>query len=64
MLPNKKLLRPDEVAIYFNVTVKTIYAWIKHDYLEAYKIRKTLRIKRESVEKCLASSKVNKKVLL
>jgi len=37
-LPDKELLRPDEVANYFSVTRKTIYLWIKKKHLEAYKI--------------------------
>jgi len=48
-LPDKELLRPDEVANYFSVTRKTIYLWIKKKHLEAYKIDKAIRITRKSI---------------
>ena len=51
-LPVKPLLRVDEVAIYFDVTERTIRLWIEHGHLEAKKIVGTIRIPRESVEKC------------
>jgi excisionase family DNA binding protein len=47
-LPNKDLLRPDEVATYYSVSVRTIYTWIELGKLEAVKVAgKILRIKRE-----------------
>ncbi len=52
-LPNKELLRVEEVADYFSVTKKTIYLWIDHDHLKAEKIAgSVVRITRESVLKC------------
>ena len=48
-LPDKELLRPDEVANYFSVTRKTVYLWIKKKHLEAYKIDKAIRITRKSI---------------
>ena len=53
-LPNKKLLRPDEVAAFFQVSRKTIYAWIKCGHLEAVKPGRAIRIPREAIEKVLA----------
>jgi excisionase family DNA binding protein len=52
-LPEKELLRVDEVAEYFSVTSRTIYLWIEHGHLEAEKTpTKMIRITRESVLKC------------
>lgn len=52
-LPEKSLLRPDEVAAYFSLSVRTIYNWIESEKLEAFKICGTIRITKESVEKLL-----------
>ncbi len=53
-LPDKALLRPDEVAIYFSVSVSTIYRWIDTGELDAVKIgRGSVRIPRESVDKTI-----------
>ena len=52
-LPDKELLRVEEVADYFSVTKKTIYLWIDHGHLQAEKIAGTvMRIKRDSVINC------------
>jgi excisionase family DNA binding protein len=48
-LPDKELLRVDEVATYFSVTDRTIRLWIEHGRLEAIKKVGTVRITRESV---------------
>lgn len=49
-LPNKGLLRPDEVAEYFSVTRRTIYNWIDSGRLDAVKVSRTIiRITRESI---------------
>jgi len=52
-LPNKEYLRPDEVAAYFSLSVKTIYGWIDSGEIEAVNIGpgNTVRIRREEVEK-------------
>ena len=51
-LPNKSLLRPDEVAAYYSVSVKTVRGWIATGKLEAIKIAGgLLRIKKDEVEK-------------
>lgn len=48
-LPNKTLLRPDEVAKFFGVCVRTIYNWIEKGWLTAYRPGdKSTRITRES----------------
>jgi excisionase family DNA binding protein len=48
-LPDKTLLRVDEVAAYFNVSPKTIYLWCDHGLLEFEKIVGCIRIPMESV---------------
>ena len=49
ILPNKELLRPDEVAKYLSVSRKTIYLWIDTGKLDAVKISRLIRIPRKSV---------------
>jgi excisionase family DNA binding protein len=48
-LPNKALLRPDEVADYFSVNVRTVYLWIEEGIIQnAIRVtKKTIRIPRE-----------------
>jgi len=51
-LPNKELLRPDEVAEYFGVTKAVIYKWIRMKELKGIRLgKKTLRIKYKEVIK-------------
>jgi excisionase family DNA binding protein len=57
-LPNKDLFRVDEVAIYFGVSRSTIYLWIDHGILCAEKYRGTIRVPKESVEKCRILNKL------
>jgi len=50
-LPDKALLRPDEVAKYYSVAKSTVYVWIETGKLEAVKVGgKLLRIPREALE--------------
>jgi len=48
-LPQKTLLRPDEVAPFLRVSLATIYRMKDEGELEAKKIRGAIRITRESV---------------
>lgn len=52
-LPEKELLRPDEVAEYFRVSTRTVYGWIstgkEGEALQAVKIGGTVRIPRQAV---------------
>ncbi len=57
-LPEKEMLRVDEVATYFNVSRSTIYLWIDHGVLEAIKIQGTIRIPRQAVDDCKMSYKM------
>lgn len=56
-LPNKALLRPDEVARFLSVAPSTIYSWICTGQMEGVKLPgKTIRIRREEVEKIQRST--------
>jgi len=48
-LPDKELLRPDEVAKYLSVNRKTVYQWISSGKMEAVKVSRLLRIPRAEV---------------
>ncbi len=51
-LPEKELLRPDEVAAYYSVKVRTVRVWIATGKLEAVKIAGgVLRVPRSAVKK-------------
>ncbi|MFA6100434.1 MAG: helix-turn-helix domain-containing protein [Patescibacteria group bacterium] len=50
-LPDKKYLRPDEVAEYYEVNVKTVYNWASTGKIDSVKIGGMLRFEKESVEK-------------
>ncbi len=54
-LPDKDLLRPEEVAEYLSVSVKTIYGWIDIGKINAVRIAgsKVLRIERKVAEKLI-----------
>jgi len=57
-LPDKELLRPDEVASYLSLSVKTIYGWIAEGKLNAVKIgpSQSIRITREAVKNIIQSA--------
>jgi excisionase family DNA binding protein len=48
-LPRKTLLRPDEVAIFLSVSLKTVYRWYRSGLIEGTKVKRSLRIYRDSV---------------
>lgn len=48
-LYKKELFRIDEVAEYFGVHKKTVYAWIKAGVLNFIKVGGTIRISRASI---------------
>jgi excisionase family DNA binding protein len=52
-LPKKSYYRVDEVALYFDISVKTIYGLIQEGKIEAIKpaFSRTIRISRLEVEK-------------
>lgn len=57
-LPQKPLLRVDEVATYFDVARSTVYLWIDHGLLQAEKLRGVIRVTRDSIEKFRLSSRI------
>lgn len=57
-LPAKTLLRPDEVAEFFSVSVQTIYQWCDSGSLQSVKINGTTRVYRESIIKLLRQSEL------
>jgi excisionase family DNA binding protein len=48
-LPDKQLLRPNEVADYFSVTERTVRAWIKKKQVVSIKKGGTIRVLKESI---------------
>lgn len=50
-LPEKELLRPEEVADFWSVSVKTIYRWIDLGIIPAEKKGGTVRVRRVEAEK-------------
>jgi len=51
-LPKRELLRPDEVARYYSVTVRTVRNWIYDGKITAVKIaRNVIRVHRSSLVK-------------
>jgi len=58
MLPDKELLRVDEVMRYFDVSRSTIYLWLAHGILAGEKYRGVIRIPRKSVIECRMNAKI------
>ncbi len=50
-LPNKPLLRVEEVAAYWTVTTRTVYSWVQHGLMESVRTPRGIRITRESAVK-------------
>lgn len=50
-LPEKELLRPDEIADFWRVDVKTVYRWIDLGIIPAEKKGGTIRVRRTEAEK-------------
>jgi len=55
-IPPKVLLRPDEVARFWDVSTKTIYRWIDLGILNAVRKGGTIRIPRKDAEKLKSES--------
>jgi excisionase family DNA binding protein len=59
-LPEKELLRPDEVAAYFSVSIRTVYRWVDEGKFKTSKPSyKVLRIFRKSVLNLLESTTID-----
>ena len=54
-LPDKDLLRPDEVAEYFRISVKTVRRWIKKGTLASIKVNNIVRVPRSAAIALLKS---------
>jgi len=50
VLPNKIYFRPDEVADYFSVSLRTIYYWCDIGIIESIKISGSVRIHRDKIK--------------
>ena len=48
-LPQKELLRPDEVMKYLDICKSTLYYWVKFKKIKSYRAGKKLRFRREDV---------------
>jgi excisionase family DNA binding protein len=48
-LPLKTLLRPDEVASFLSVSLKTVYRWYRTGLIRGTKVKRSLRIYRDSI---------------
>ena len=54
-LPDKPLLRIDQVAAYFDVSEKTVRTWIKRNIIRSIRMGGTLRVYRESIQETVLS---------
>jgi hypothetical protein len=52
-LPRKTLLRPQEVAGFLSVSLRTVYRWYEMGIIEGARINRSLGIFRESVVKLI-----------
>lgn len=50
-LPKKELLRPDEVAKYFSVSVRTVLRWVREKKIKAVRVVGVTRIPKKEVIK-------------
>jgi len=48
-VPNRKLLKPVEVAGFLGVSAKTIYRWCDMGLMESFKLNGSVRVLRASV---------------
>ena len=52
-LPPKSLLRPNDVASFLSVSLKTVYRWYRLGEIKGTKIKGSLRIYRDSIMKLI-----------
>lgn len=50
-LPDKTLLRPNDVALFLSVSLKTVYRWYRLGAIQGIKVKGSLRIYRHSILK-------------
>jgi excisionase family DNA binding protein len=56
-LPNRLLLKPKEVAAFLSVSERTVYRWFQQGLIAGIRIRKSLRITRDSISNLLDKSR-------
>lgn len=49
-LPERPYYKPQQIAVYFNVHVRTVYGWISEGKIEAVKVGGSMRIPRQAVK--------------
>lgn len=55
-LPARTLLTPEEVAVFFSVSLKTIYRWYQGGIIEGVRLNRSIRIYRDSVLKLVGNA--------
>lgn len=48
-IPNRRLLKPGEVAAFLGVSAKTVYRWCEMGLMESIKLNRSVRVLRASV---------------
>ncbi|MGD0230070.1 MAG: helix-turn-helix domain-containing protein [Syntrophorhabdales bacterium] len=56
-MPDRKLLKPAEVAAFLGVSAKTIYRWCDMGLMESVKLNRSVRVPRASVVNFLSCGK-------
>ena len=56
-LPQKSLLRPEEVAGFLSVSLRTVYRWYEMGLIQGTRLNRSVRIFRESVIKQVREKK-------
>jgi len=56
-MADEKLLTPEQVAERLQVTVQTIYAWMRSGYLSSVKMGRLWRIRPEDLEEFIKQQK-------
>lgn len=56
-LPQKSLLRPEEVAGFLSVSLRTVYRWYEMGLIQGTRLNRSVRIFRESVIKQVKEKK-------
>jgi excisionase family DNA binding protein len=56
-LPNRMLLRPQEVAVFMNVSSRTIYRWYEIGIIQGTRLNRSVRIFRDSVVNWIEAQK-------
>ena len=63
-IPSGTLLTPDEVAVYFSVSRKTVYRWCDMGLIDCVKVGRVVRIHGKSIVRFSRTSRCRAKHLL